>query len=99
LAHDGHACFDATFGGRYPSLALALISIMRETEHSGDAARMVFRVQQHGENWSVRLGSDTWGEYLVRRQAIKTAMLAAQDARRQGYHAMVWDASRRVWHC
>jgi hypothetical protein len=25
--------------------------------------RMVFRVQQQGDNWLVRLGGDTWGEY------------------------------------
>ena len=58
---------------------------------------MVFRVQQQAVTWLVRLGSVTWGEYLDSAQALKVASFAAQDARRQGYHAMVWDASRWLW--
>lgn len=47
-----------------------------------DPRRMVFRVQQQGEVWLVRLGEDTWGQYPARRQALKIAAFAARDAQR-----------------
>ena len=62
-----------------------------------DPKRMVFRVQQQGDGWLVRLGDATWGQYPGRRQALKIAVVAARDAQRQGYRAKVWDASRRFW--
>jgi hypothetical protein len=85
-----HRGGDAPRDRRDRALAVALVI--------PQSPRMVFRVQQQAETWLVRLGSDTWGEYLGRAQALRIANFAARDARRQGYHAMVWDGSRRLWH-
>ena len=85
----GYARPHAPLGRRYHAHAVAVMI------EATDPQRMVFRVQQQGGAWSVRLGKDTWGEYPARRQALKVAVVAARDAQRQGFRAMVWDASRR----
>jgi hypothetical protein len=43
------------------------------------------------ERWEVRLGTELYGAYLTKQQAILDAMDAAGDAQQGGHDAQVWD--------
>jgi hypothetical protein len=67
LGLGGYARPHALLGRCYHAHAVAVMIA------ATDPQRMVFRVQQQGGAWSVRLGKDTWGEYPARRQALKSS--------------------------
>ncbi len=57
----------------------------------GPAATLIFEIRRQGECWVVRLGENTYGEYLNRELARLDAIDAATDARQAGHEAEVWD--------
>ena len=57
------------------------------------AATLVFEIRRKAGCWIVRLGNNTYGEYLNKKQARLDAIDAATDAGQAGHEAEVWDRS------
>jgi hypothetical protein len=59
----------------------------------GSAATLIFEIRRQAGGWAVKLGDNTYGEYLDKEQARLDAIDAATDARQAGHAVEVWDRS------